>query len=106
MNISYKINHRIKMQNNEELKIHKGCNLLLAREEIKNAFDFADKEAKKNEEQIYYDPELLKAWSNFRDNPSEMTAKALLQIAPMLLQYFQESSLGGTFYNYNTFKKR
>ena len=101
----YLLNNRIKMNNNEELKIPEGCNFLLAREEIKNAFDFANKEANKKGEQIYFDPELVKAWNEFKDNPTEMTADALLQIAPMLQQYFKESSPGGTIYNYNTFKK-
>lgn len=65
------------------------CDLLKARDWIADMHGMENAEAEKRGGSYYYKNEYIAAWEAFRDNPTVVTARTLLEVAPPLLRYFE-----------------
>jgi hypothetical protein len=80
--------------------------LNMAREEIIGFHQLAQREAEREGADAYFDQAYIRAWEGFRDSPTVENAAALLNVAPMLAQYFEGCSPGGQFYEINKLLRR
>ena len=75
------------------------CDLIMARDEIADMHRMPNKQGQKEGGAYYFKSDYVAAWQMFRDNPTIDTARALLDVAPPLLQYFEMCSPGSSFYS-------
>lgn len=68
------------------------CDLLMARAEIADMHRMQNAQAEREGGTCYFKKEYVAAWESFRDKPTVDTARALLTIAPPLVQYFEMCS--------------
>jgi hypothetical protein len=73
--------------------------LVMARDEIADMHRMLNTMASKEGGQYIFKTEYVEAWNAFRDDPRFENAKALLEIAPHLLEYFEMCSPGTKFYS-------
>jgi hypothetical protein len=79
--------------------------LLMARDEILDMHRMANKEAAREGGEYVYKVEYVAAWQAFRNNPTVDTARAFLEIAPSMIEYFEMCSPGHSFYSTNRYLK-
>lgn len=75
------------------------CDLSMARDEIAEMHKTLNAQGEKEGGGYYFKKEYVAAWEALRDNPNIDTARALLNVAPELLQYFEMCSPGSSFYS-------
>jgi len=75
------------------------CDLLMARDEIAEMHKMLNAQGEREGGGYYFKEEYVAAWEALRDNPNIDTARALLNVAPELLQYFEMCSPGSSFYS-------
>jgi hypothetical protein len=85
------------------------CDLIMARDRIAEFYRLADwgafdsedirQSIEKGEGAYYYAPKYIETWHAFRDYPNIETAKALLDILPSSLPYFENCCPGGLTYS-------
>jgi hypothetical protein len=77
----------------------KQCNMTLARRELAEFFQMANRTAEAQGQQAVFKTEFVNGWNEFADNPCYKTAAAWLENAPeaasMIFEYFQGSCPGG-----------
>jgi hypothetical protein len=82
------------------------CDLLMARDGIAEMHRTLNAEAERKGGHYMFQQDYVTVWEAFRDKPSIETARALLRVAPSLLQPFQSCSIGGGLYSTNRPLKR
>ena len=75
------------------------CDLIMARDEIANMHRTFNAQGEKEGGAYYFHHDYAAAWEAFRAKPTIETARALLAVAPPLLQYFEMCSPGNSFYS-------
>jgi CpXC protein len=78
-----------------------GCDFQVAKNELANCFAILNNEARVEGGSYWYSEKMAEALHNFVTNPCAETAAALLDEAPMLSTYFEQSKAGGTWKGYS-----
>jgi hypothetical protein len=78
----------------------------MARDEIVDFHRITNTLAEAEGGAYYFKNEYIAAWEAFRDNPTIENARALLEVAPILLKYFEDCSPGGDIYATNTYLRK
>jgi len=81
------------------------CDLLMARDEIADMHRKLNAQAEREGGEYIFKNDYVAAWEAFRDNPNIGTARELLDVAPLLLQYFEMCSPGSSFYSTSRYLK-
>src|ERR1700679_3988343 len=76
------------------------CNMALARRELAEFFQMANRSAEVEGKQAFFEKELVAGWVRFADDPCVETASAFLKGLPadaaqMILRFFEGSCPGG-----------
>jgi len=79
--------------------------LPMVRDEILNLHRMFNEQAAKDGGKMAFKTEYVDAWYAFRDGPTVNTARALLDNAPQLLEYFEMCCPGHDFYQRARFLK-
>lgn len=82
------------------------CDLLMARDEIIDFHKIINAQGEAESGAYYFRNEYVAAWETFRDKPTVENARALLEVAPPLLRYFEDCVPGTSFYQSNAFLKK
>lgn len=80
-------------------------NLSMTRDEIIDFHKMMNAQGEAEGGAYLFPKEYIAAWETFRDHPSIDNARALLEIAPELVRYFEDCSPGSDFYATNTYLK-
>jgi hypothetical protein len=80
--------------------------LLMARDEIADFHKTLNAQAEAEGGAYYFKNEYVATWEAFRDNPNIENARALLEVAPELLRYFEDCSPGGDLYATNSYLRK
>ncbi|HMC56806.1 MAG TPA: hypothetical protein VKH19_16630 [Gemmatimonadaceae bacterium] len=83
---------------NKWTRVLRNCDLRMARDEIVNFHEIAQREAQREGSDAYFPEAYVRAWEAFRDTPTMENAWAFLDIAPTLAAYFAACAPGGEFY--------
>ncbi len=70
----------------------------MARNEILDMYKIINERGERDGGAYVFKVEHVTAWEIFRDNPTIDTARALLDVAPMLRDYFEGCCPGGNIY--------
>jgi hypothetical protein len=79
--------------------------LPMVRDEILNLHKMFKEQAAKDGGTVAFKAEYVNAWYAFRDGPTISTARALLDNAPQLLEYFEMCSPGHDYFERTRFLK-
>jgi hypothetical protein len=77
------------------------CDLTLAREEIAAMHRMLNEQARQEGGDFFFKNEYIAALKAFSMNPNIVTARALLQVSPESVEYFESCSPGGSLYSVN-----
>jgi len=74
------------------------CDLVMVRDEIADMHKLMNSEAEKEGGSYVFEEKYVSAWEAFCANPTLDNAETLLEIAPMLIHYFESCAPGGSLY--------
>ena len=82
------------------------CDLSMARDEIIDFHEIVNAKREAEGGAFVFTKEYVAAWQTFRDHPNINNAQTLLEVAPILLQYFEQCAPGGGLYATNAYRKK